>query len=195
MLQERQFERIGNTKPIQLDVRFIAATNKNLQAGIREGSFRQDLYYRLNVVSTSLPSLRERRDDIPLLAIYFAKRFSEKLKRRIKGISHRARQSLLQYDWPGNVRELENTIERAVALGSTDVILQEDLPENILEMDAIEYVSVTNYHKALRERKKELVLRALEQTNGNYNQAAKLLDVHVTYLYRLLRNLNINKST
>ncbi len=132
VLQEREFERVGGTRPIKLDVRLIAATNRDLKEASRTGAFRSDLYYRLNVVSLHMPALRERREDIPLLAAFFAAQHGEKVKRRVAGISPEAQACLLRYDWPGNVRELENAIERAVVLGSTEVILAEDLPDSIL---------------------------------------------------------------
>src|SRR5207253_402136 len=116
-----------------VDVRLIAATNKDLEEAVRSGSFRQDLYYRLNVVSFIMPPLRERQGDIPLLAGYFAAEYSKKSKRRIVRVSAEARACLLGYNWPGNVRELENAIERATVLGTTDLILPEDLPEAIVE--------------------------------------------------------------
>jgi len=128
VLQEREFERVGGTRSIKVDIRVIAATNRDLKEASRAGSFRQDLYYRLNVVSVRMPALRERKEDIPLLANFFALRFGEKVKRRVAGISAKARACLLRYEWPGNVRELENAIERAVVLGSTELILVEDLP-------------------------------------------------------------------
>jgi Nif-specific regulatory protein len=126
VLQEREFERVGGTLSIKIDVRVIAATNKNLDDAMASGEFRHDLYYRLNVVSLDMPPLRERREDIMLLAYYFAQKYSAKCNRKLKGISPEARESLVAYDWPGNVRELENAIERAVVLGTTDFILPKD---------------------------------------------------------------------
>src|SRR5262249_7877718 len=133
VLQEREFERLGGTRPIKVDVRIIAATNKDLEGAIKQKQFREDLYYRLNVVSVVMPSLRKRREDIPLLASYFVSVFSKKCKRRVLGISAEARALMQAYDWPGNVRELENAIERAVVLGSTEMIIPEDLPEAVFE--------------------------------------------------------------
>ena len=123
VLQERQFERLGSTHSINVDVRIIAATNRNLEEAIKSGRFREDLYYRLNVISLTLPPLRERRDDISLLAYYFIEKYSKKCKRLVSGISPEARACLVAYDWPGNVRELENAIERAIVLGNTEVIV------------------------------------------------------------------------
>ncbi len=200
VLQEREFERVGGTRTLKVDIRLIAATNKDLEEAIRQGEFRQDLYYRLNVVSISTPPLRERREDIPLLASYFVQKYADKCNRRVRGISSEARARLTAYDWPGNVRELENSIERAVVLGTTEMILPEDLPEAALETAATASAGsststggggVANYHEAVAEAKKQLILRAIEQSSGNYTEAAKLLGVHPNYLHRLIRNMNL----
>jgi two-component system, NtrC family, response regulator HydG len=133
VLQHHEFERVGGTRPIRVDVRILAAGNRDLEAAVRSNIFRQDLFLRLNVIGFTVPPLREHREDIPALAAHFAKRFSEKLKRPPMEISAEARAALMRYDWPGNVRELENAIEMAVVLGSTGVILPEDLPETVVE--------------------------------------------------------------
>ena len=190
VLQERQFERVGGTRTIEVDVRIIAATNRNLEEAIRAGTFRQDLYYRLNVISLTLPALRERREDIPLLACHFVARYSKKCKRLVSGISPETRECLLGYDWPGNVRELENAIERAVVLGNSDVITPDDLPETLLAVAPVS-TSTSNFHEAVLEMKKQLILRTLEQTNGNYTEAAKALGIHPTNLHRLIRTLGL----
>ncbi len=194
VLQEREFERVGGTRSIKLDVRIVAATNKNLEEAVKNGGFRRDLFYRLNVVSIKMPALRERREDIPLLASYFAAKHGSKSKRNIAGISPAARAILSNYDWPGNVRELENAIERAVVLGSTNIILPEDLPEELLEKPASSGASATRYHEGVLEAKKSLINRAIEQAEGNYTEAAKLLGVHPNYLHRLLTNLNLRDA-
>jgi Nif-specific regulatory protein len=191
VLQEREFERVGGTRPIKLDVRLIAATNRDLKEASKTGAFRADLYYRLNVVSLEMPALRERREDIPLLAAYFAAQHAEKVKRRVAGISPEARACLVRYDWPGNVRELENAIERAVVLGSTELILPEDLPESILEETAAAGESVNALQDAVRDAKIAAIERAIEQANGNYTEAAKILGVHANHLFRLIRTLNL----
>jgi len=191
VIQELQFERVGGTRSIQVDVRWIAASNKNLDDAIRDGTFRRDLFYRLNVVNMNLPPLRERLEDIPLLTNYFVAKYSKQLRRRVKGASEPARERLLRYDWPGNVRELENAIERAIVLGSEGLIQVDDLPETLLELEPASRAQQTGYHAAIREAKKQLVLNALQQTKGNYTEAAKLLGVHPTYLHRLIRNLNL----
>jgi transcriptional regulator with GAF, ATPase, and Fis domain len=189
VLQEREFERVGGTVTISVDLRVIAATNKNLEEAIEAGQFRQDLYYRLNVVSVEMPALRERRDDIMLLANYFADKYGARCNRKMKGFSPEARNCLTAYDWPGNVRELENTIERAIVLGTTEWILPEDLPESVLETK-ISDGSMTTYHEAVAQNKKQIILRALEETK-NHAEAARLLGIHPNYLKRLIRNLNL----
>jgi transcriptional regulator with GAF, ATPase, and Fis domain len=193
VLQERELDRVGGTKPIKIDVRLIAATNRNLQVALKDGTFRQDLFFRLNVVSITMPSLRQRRDDIPLLASYFAAKASARARRRIQGISEKARSWLMQYDWPGNVRELENAIERAVVMGSSDVIMPEDLPESILEIQPVDPLAIDKYHEALNQAKREVVLRALEQAHGVQSEAAKLLEIHPVYLNRLIRKMDLKK--
>jgi len=191
VLQQREFERVGGTKTIKLDVRLIAATNRDLEEEVKKGRFREDLYYRLNVVSLRMPALRERREDISLLASYFAAKYGKRSNRTLLGISPQARACLLNYDWPGNVRELENAIERAVVLGSSDLILPEDLPEQVLERAVPAGTSVDAFHDAVRENKKQLIINAVEQANGNYTEAARLLGLHPNYLHRLIRNLNL----
>jgi Nif-specific regulatory protein len=191
VLQEREFERVGGTRTLKVDIRLIAATNRDLEEAIRQGSFRQDLYYRLNVVALSMPPLKERREDISLLASYFVQKYSDRCNRRVRGISSEARSRLASYDWPGNVRELENAIERAVVLGTTEMILPEDLPEAALETATLVTGGVANYHDAVTEAKKQLILKAVEQAGGNYTEAAKLLGVHPNYLHRLIRNMNL----
>jgi Nif-specific regulatory protein len=193
VLQERQFERVGGTRTISVDVRLIAATNRNLEEAIKSGAFRQDLYYRLNVISLTLPPLRERREDIPLLAYHFVAKFSKKCKRLVSGITAETHNCLLAYDWPGNVREMENAIERAVVLGNTDMLLPEDLPE-ALWSNTPQPHDATSYHEALTKMKIQLIRRTLEQANGNYTEAAKLLRIHPTNLHRLVRTLGMRES-
>jgi transcriptional regulator with GAF, ATPase, and Fis domain len=194
VLQEREFERVGGTRPIRIDIRVIAATNRNLGESVKAGAFRQDLYYRLNVVSIEMPPLRQRREDIPLLAAYFAARSGERSKRHVRGVSPEARACLMNYDWPGNVRELENSLERAVVLGSSEFILPEDLPEAVLETATPAGVNMAQYHEAIAEAKKQVIMRAVEQAGGNYTEAAKLLGVHPNYLHRLIRNMNLKTA-
>ncbi len=195
VLQEREFERVGGVRPVKVNIRLVAATNRDLEASARTGGFRQDLYYRLNVVGLTMPPLRDRREDIPLLADYFASTYAQKCKRRITGISPDARACLVSYRWPGNIRELENAIERAVVLGSTDQILPEDLPESLLEVALASGAAAPKYTEALRECRKQIVLAALEAAGGNYIEAAKALGIHPNNLHRLLRNLDLKQPS
>ena len=194
VLQEREFERVGGTRAIKVDIRLITATNKNLEDSIANGTFRQDLYYRLNVVNLEMPALRERPEDIPLLANYFAAKYAERCNRRITGIAANAQARLASYYWPGNVRELENAIERAVVLGATDRILLEDLPESLLESEPAAAAPGAKYHEAVAETKRQIILSAMQQAKGSYTEAAKLLGVHPNYLHRLVRNLNLKEQ-
>jgi len=194
VLQHQAFERVGGTRPVQVDVRIVAATNHDLDAAVRAGSFRQDLFFRLNVIPVTMPALRDRREDIRLLAAYFAEKSSHKVKRKITGISEKAHALLARYDWPGNVRELENAMERAVVLGATDVILPEDLPEAVLESSSAPAVASAgsgNYQEAVLEAKRRVVRDALDRAGGVYTEAAKLLDVHPNYLHRLVNSLRL----
>jgi transcriptional regulator with GAF, ATPase, and Fis domain len=190
VLQEREFVRVGGTKPIKMDVRFLAATNKYLQKEVREEHFRADLYHRLNVISLTLPALRERPEDIAELAEHFAARYAKKCNRHVRGISAEALACLRQYDWPGNIRELENAMERAVVIGTSEMILPEDLPESLQE-GAPGEAETAKYHEAIRKLKKHMILNALEQAGGNMTEAAKVLGVHGNYLHRLMRNLEL----
>jgi len=193
VLQEREFERVGGTRPIKVDIRVITATNRNLEEAVSQGLFRQDLFYRLNVVSLEMPPLRERPEDIPLLANYFAAKYGEKCNRRILGISSEAQRRLRAYDWPGNIRELENAMERAVVLGTTEQILLEDLPEYVWGAEPEAETPATKYHEAVTQTKKQIILSAMEQARGSYTAAGKLLGVHPNYLHRLIRNLNLKE--
>jgi Nif-specific regulatory protein len=191
VLQEREFERLGGTRPIKLNIRLVAATNRSLPEAVKAGTFRNDLYYRLNVVSLTMPALRERREDISLLANYFVAKASRKCNMRVKPLSAEALACLMHYDWPGNVRELENALERALVLGSTESILPDDLPETVLEAGAAAPAAKDTYHGTIKEAKKQLVLQALQQANGNYIEAAKSLGMHPNSLLRLIRNLDL----
>jgi Nif-specific regulatory protein len=191
VIQQREFERIGaTTRPTKFHARILAATNKDLEDAIKKSEFRQDLFYRLNVVSVAVPALRKRREDIPLLAIYFATKYAQKCNRPFKGITAEAKAMLLSYDWPGNVRELENAIEHAIVLGTSDEIRPEDLPEELVERQAAKPEG-TRYHAAISELKKSLIRDALSAAKGNYTEAAKALGVHPNYLHRLIRNLEM----
>jgi Nif-specific regulatory protein len=193
-LQDHKIERLGSTRSIELDVRVVAATNRNLDEAIAKGIFRADLYHRLNVMKVTMPPVRERRPDIPLLASYFVAKYSKACKRTVNGISVAARALLQSYDWPGNVRELENAIERAIVLGSADVIEPDDLPERILEAANNGKVPMAKYYEAIKQAKRELILNALEQAKGNYTEAANALGVHPNNLHRLIRTLDLKTA-
>jgi Nif-specific regulatory protein len=193
VLQEREFERVGGTRAIPLDTRLIAATNKKLSEAIESGEFRKDLYYRLNVVTLTMPALRDRTEDIPQLAEHFLSKASRKCKTRMKSLSREAKACLIKYDWPGNVRELENAIERAVVLGSGNVVFPEDLPETILEAGVLSDGSA-KYHRSMKETKRQMIAQALQHAHGSYVDAAKSLGIHPNSLLRLMRNLNVKAS-
>ena len=194
VLQEREFVRLGGTSSIKLNVRFVAATNKDLQKAVADEKFRLDLFYRLNVVSITMPALREHPEDIPLLADHFVSRYSARSNRKVRGLSPAARACLAQYDWPGNIRELENAIERAIVIGGSDLILPEDLPESLADRALPISECVGNFQDAVRAAKKQLILAALEQSQGNFTQAAKLLGLHPNYLHRLVSNLDLKAT-
>jgi transcriptional regulator with GAF, ATPase, and Fis domain len=194
VLQEREFERVGGTHPIKVDIRLIAATNRDLSEAVRLGQFRQDLYYRLAVVKVTMPPLRERREDIPMLTRHFVQKYAKRCKVKAKPVSREAMAALVNHDWPGNVRELENSIERALVLGSSDTVLPEDLPESLLEHAPAEDVTEGKYHADVKELKKQLILDAIEQTGGNYVEAAGILGLHPNYLHRLIRNLGLKDT-
>ena len=189
-LQEREFDPVGGTRSVKVNVRVIAATNRNLAEEVQAGRFRSDLFYRLNVVSLTTPSLRERREDIPLLAQSFIAKVSEKYRVPPKALSAEALALLMQYDWPGNVRELENAIERAVVLGVSDQIVADDLPATVHEPVHCE-AGDAGFQGAVKENKKQLVLQALEKANGYYVDAAKILGLHPNSLLRLIRTLGL----
>ena len=194
VLQEREFERVGGTRAIPLDIRLIAATNKKLLAAIEAGQFRKDLYYRLNVVTLTMPALSDRAEDIPQLAEHFLLKASRKCKTKVKELSEEAKACLIKYDWPGNVRELENAIERAVVLGSGNMILPEDLPETILEAGWTSSEEPATYHRSVKDNKRQMIVQALQQAHGSYLEAAKTLGIHPNSLLRLMRNLNVKSS-
>jgi len=194
VLQEREFERVGGTHTIKVDVRLIAATNRDLDEAVRKGEFRQDLYYRLAVVRLMMPALREHRDDIPMLTRHFVQKYAKRSKVKPKPVSHEAMAALIHYEWPGNVRELENAVERALVMGSSDAVLLEDLPESLLEQESPAEMHEGKYHASVKELKKQLILDTVEQTRGNYVEAAGILGVHPNYFHRLIRNLGLKET-
>jgi len=193
-LQQREFERVGGTRPVRVDVRVISATNRQLPADVAAGRFRSDLFHRLNVVQIDVPALRDRREDIPELANYFVGRFALKATRPIRGIAPDALKCLTSYDWPGNVRELENTIERAIVLGSSDYVLREDLPDALLESTRVRLPERPRFHELVREAKSRAIVDAFREAGRSYADAARLLGLHPNYLHRLIRNLDLKSA-
>lgn len=190
-LQEREFERVGGTKSIRVDVRVLAATNRDLELAVKEGRFREDLYHRLNVIAITLPPLRERKKDIPSLALHFVRRFAKETKKNFTGIDAMAEEKIIAYPWPGNIRELGNVIERAVVLGHGPAITVEDLPSRIAAAAAGTQSENQSYREVLEQTKRMLIMRTLAQTQGNRAAAAKVLGVHEKYLFRLIKTLRI----
>jgi Nif-specific regulatory protein len=191
VLQQREFERVGGTRTQRLDVRMIAATNRDLAADVKRGAFREDLYHRLNVVAIRVPPLRDRTEDIPALARHFLERASARCGRRVTDLSEEAERHLLTYSWPGNIRELENAIERAVVLGQSDTVLAEDLPETILDAAPAVVDSDGALQSSVSEAKRKLILDAWRDAGGDHNRAAEILKVHPNSLRRLIRNLGM----
>ncbi len=180
VLQEKEFEPLGSTRAVKVDVRVIAATNKDLEKEVREGRFREDLFYRLNVVPVSLPPLRERKEDIPALASHFLSIYRKKNKKELREISGKALDLLVRYDWPGNIRELENCIERAVVIARGEIIAPADLPPQIQALSSEKEDSEVRFPSgiSLQEVEKALILRTLEDTGGNRSRAAEILGIN-----------------
>ena len=190
-LQEREFERVGGLNPLRVDVRIIAATNRNLDRAVSEGRFREDLYHRLQVVPITLPPLRERKEDIPALIDFFLQRFSLETKKHFTEVTADAQEKLLAYHWPGNVRELANVMERAIVTGTEPRITLHDLPERIIAAEPRINSDAFSYRGAMEASKRGVVLRALAQTQGNRAAAAKLLGIRRSYLLKLMKTLEI----
>jgi transcriptional regulator with PAS, ATPase and Fis domain len=200
VLQERQFERIGGVKTIKTDIRVIAATHQDLKLAVQQKRFREDLYYRLNVIPMRVPPLRERIADIPLLAHHFLDHFNRTKKKKIRGISDDAMERLMQYDWPGNVRELENTIERVVILIDHDIINAQDLPEKFHSLSQPEPPKVLEIPEegisldtAVNEFERNLILQALIKTGWVKNKAARLLNLNRTTLIEKIKRQNLQR--
>ncbi|UCH82220.1 MAG: sigma 54-interacting transcriptional regulator [Nitrospiraceae bacterium] len=187
VLQERVFEPVGDSTPIKVDVRVIAATNQDLAEKVRKGEFRDDLYYRLNVVEIHVPPLRDRKDDIPLLTDHFLNRFNSKFNKDIKAISDGVLKIFLAYDWPGNIRELEHAMEHAFVLCKSTIIAQEHLPGNFSN-----YISDQTVHSKSTEVDPHTVRNALIQSGGNKAKAARLLGINVRTIFRKIEKYNIN---
>lgn len=195
-IQEREIQRVGSDEALNVDVRIIAATNRDLLTEVEKGNFREDLYYRLNVVNLTIPSLKERGEDIPLLAAFFLERFSELNRKNIKGFTPVAMDMLVKYDWPGNVRELENAVERSVILSAGEYISEKDLPPALVQHfenvcgSSEAHPSVGG--KPLQEVEKVAIEETLAQTNGNKSEAAKLLGVTRTTLDNKIKKYSIS---
>jgi two-component system response regulator AtoC len=190
VLQDETIRRLGDTKDVKVDVRIVTATHRDLSADVKAGRFREDLFYRINVLSIHIPPLRNRREDVSLLIDHFLTKNNARLGTRIRGVSAESRKLLLEYAWPGNVRELENTIERAMVLAETDVLQIADLPERIRE--ALDPVQVhlasgeLSIKKTAAAIEQILIRRALQKTKGNRTRAADLLEIsHRALLYKI----------
>jgi DNA-binding NtrC family response regulator len=190
VIQEQQILRVGGNKPIQLDLRFITASNKDLKSEVREGRFREDLFFRLNVVEIALPALRERQEDIPLLVQHFLAKYSRKFAKKVKGLDARTREALCHYAYPGNVRELENIIERAVALAEGDTLTPADLPPDLRELSV---ASGQAWH-TLEEQERDYIAKILASTQHNIGQTARILSLPRTTLWRKMRKYGLARA-
>jgi DNA-binding NtrC family response regulator len=201
VLQEQKFEKVGGTKTIHVDVRIIAATNKNLTISINKGKFREDLYYRLNVIPIKVPPLKQRKSDIPLLIDYFMKKFRSEKQNLIKEFSNEALEDMMGFDWPGNVREVENVIKRLTILCDNEIVQVDDLPEHIqrktrsLQPDEEDVLDKDlNLNEAVKDYEKRLILDALEKSNWVKTKAAKLLNINRTTLVEKIKKQNLDEK-
>ncbi len=203
VLQEKRFERVGGTKPISVDVRIIAATNKNLMKMAKNGEFREDLYYRLNVVPIFLPPLRERREDIPLLFEHFVRRFNKRFNRKIRDVSVDAMELLMNYRWPGNIRELENVLQKAIILEEQETLTKRYLPDSIQSVDKDIRIDLDSenipisLHKAVEKVvenvEKRVILNALDKSGGNKTKAAEAIKISRKSLHNKMRKYSLGK--
>ena len=201
VLQEREFERVGGEETIPVNVRVICATKKDLKKLVQEGSFRQDLYYRLHVVTVQLPPLRERKEDIPSLVTYFIKKYATHQRVSVNSISQETLNLLLSYNWPGNIRELENVIEHAVAFCTSDTIIPKNLPGNLLERETpsgifpieLSTIDSIDLQETLSEAERKLLFWAYQKTNGNQVRMSEILRIPRTTLQNKLVKYNITK--
>jgi two-component system response regulator HydG len=196
VIQEREIQRVGSDDTVKVDVRILAATNRNLEDDVADGKFREDLYYRLNVVTVDAPPLRDRQNDIPLLAQHFLEKYSEKNRKQVKGFSPTAMDILLKYDWPGNVRELENAAERSVILLNGDYITEKELPLNITqtyseESNWIATQPANTEPRPLEEVEKEAILAALDASGGNKSETARRLGINRKTLHKKLKSYGV----
>ncbi len=192
VLQEKEYTPVGSTVPISVNVRFIASTNKDLKEEVAAGKFREDLYYRLNIVEINLPSLKEREEDIPLLADHFLNKYRKELNKNIKGIDSDAMRALLNYEWKGEIRELENTLERAAIFCKTDFITVADLPQTFTSKLAIpDFTKLGSLEESVNKFEREYIFKALENNGFDKEKTADLLHVGLSTLYRKLKELDI----
>jgi len=189
VLQEGEFERVGGNKTIKVNIRIIAASNRDLQEAVKRGVFREDLYYRLNVVNIKLPALRDRRDDIPFLVNFFIEKYNQRYHMRVRGISQKAMNLLTDYEWTGNVRELENTIESILVINSPEVIDLQHLPQEIRDAKERPEVISIKIGTPLDEVEKEMLIQALRATKGNKRKAAQLLGINVRTIHRKIEEI------
>ncbi|MFH2146023.1 MAG: sigma-54 dependent transcriptional regulator [Candidatus Omnitrophota bacterium] len=204
VLQEKEFERVGSTRSIKVDVRIITATNKDLLRCVREGGFREDLYYRINVVSVNLPPLRERREDIPLLFEHLIGKFNKVFNKSIKHISLDALELLMKYNWPGNIRELENVLQRAIVLVEKEIITPQELPfyircvnEDIkVKTDGVDFSKplLDTVKEITEDVEKQIIIKALNRTNWNRTEAAQLLQISRKSLFNKMKRFNLLES-
>ena len=202
VLQEREFERVGGEETILVNVRVICATKKDLKKLVQEGSFREDLYYRLHVVTVHLPPLRERKEDIPLLVTYFIKKYAERQRVTVNSVSQETLNLLMLYNWPGNIRELENVIEHAVAFCTSDVIIPKNLPGNLIEGETpsgifpieLSTIDSIDLQETLSEAERKLLIWAYQKTNGNQVRMSEILRIPRTTLQNKLVKYNITKT-
>jgi two-component system response regulator HydG len=192
-LQQGEVQRLGSDRPVRVDVRVIAATNRDLEAEVRAGNFREDLYYRLNVIALRVPALRERPEDIPLLAGHFLERFAQRNRKVFRGFSPRAMDLMLRHDWPGNVRELENAVERAVILAPGDMITERDLPAGLRAADSAEGAARGDAPQSLEDAEREAIARTLEQVGHNKSEAARVLGVTRVTLRNKMRKFGLGQ--
>jgi transcriptional regulator with PAS, ATPase and Fis domain len=192
VLETREIERVGSNKPIKIDTRIIAATNKNLEREIEAGRFREDLYYRINVMNIQLPPLRERKDDLPILVNHFIEKFNSKFERNIKHFSSSAFDILMDYNWPGNIRELENVIEHCFVLCDSDIIQIEHLPKRLREREFNTIQgSDTNNFNHIKDAERNIIINTLKKHNGNRSKTAEELNIHPTTLWRKMKKFNL----
>jgi transcriptional regulator with PAS, ATPase and Fis domain len=195
VLQEGEFERVGGNRTIKVNIRIIAASNRDLQEAVRSGGFREDLYYRLNVVNIKLPPLKDRKDDLPFLVNFFIEKYNQKYRMKVKGISQRAMNLLMDYEWSGNVRELENTLESIMVINSPEVIDLPHLPQEIRDFEGRPEVIPIRIGTPLEEVEREMLIQTLRATKGNKRRAAQLLGINVRTIHRKMEGIAEFSST